>query len=85
MTIIETQNPQAPALKKDKFKVDKKITVSKLERFLRKQLRNEEPLFLYCGSGFSPTPDQTLEDLYDNFQVGDSLVVYYGFQEQWGW
>ncbi len=33
--------------------------------YLRKKLKHAGPLFVFCGSGFSPTPDQTLIDLYD--------------------
>jgi hypothetical protein len=35
-----------------------------VEKFLRKQLKYEGSIFLFCGSGFSPTPDQLLQDLY---------------------
>lgn len=37
----------------------------KVDKFLRKQLKYDSSLFLFCGSGFSPTPDQVLQDLFD--------------------
>eukprot|EP01041_Mallomonas_annulata_P000607 gene607-1171_t len=48
---------EAAALKKSKFKI--------VENFLRKQLKYDGALFIYCGSGFSPTPDQKIGDLFD--------------------
>ena len=47
-------------------------------------MSHDQALFLYCGSGFSPTPDQNLQDLFDSCQVGGELVVNYGVQEAWG-
>ena len=61
-------------------------------------------VYLYCGTGFSPTADQILQvlaswrfvlpisnlhglnaqDLFDCFQVGGELTIYYSFMEAWG-
>lgn len=41
----------------------------KVELYLRKKLKHAGPLFVFCGSGFSPTPDQILIDLYDVSQT----------------
>ena len=76
---------EAPALKKGKYKLDGTKCLSDVEKFLRKTLGTvDQGLFLYCGSGFSPTPDQNLQDLYDCFNVGGELVISYGIQEAWG-
>jgi len=77
---------EAPALKRNKFKLDGRKTVFDVELFLKKSLGvgTEQALYLYCGTGFSPTPDQSLRDLYDSFQVGGELVISYGLQETWG-
>ena len=56
---------EAPALKNAKFKIDGEKTVADVEKFLQKQLKYEGALFLFCGSGFSPTPDQKLQTLFD--------------------
>lgn len=74
----------APALKHNKFKLDGNRSLHEVERFLRKNLNHDKALFLYCGSGFSPTPDLLLQDLYDSFQIGSELTISYGFQETWG-
>jgi ubiquitin-like protein ATG12 len=82
----------APALKKQKFKLDGSKAVHDIEKFLRKSLAAATaadgvkigPLVLYCGSGFSPTPDQLVNDLFASFQVGGELVISYSLQETWG-
>lgn len=56
---------EAPSLKKAKFKIDGLKAISEVEKFLRKQLKYDNALFLFCGSGFSPTPDQLLQYLFD--------------------
>lgn len=75
---------EAPSLKKSKFKIDGQKAISEVDKFLRKQLKYDSSLFLFCGSGFSPTPDQVLQDLFDSFQSGGELVIHYGYQEAWG-
>ena len=78
----------APALKKQKFKLDGTKTIFDVEKFLRKSITTassgNEILFLYCGSGFCPTPDQGITDLFNCFQVGVELVISYSLQETWG-
>lgn len=74
----------APALKQQKFKLDCSKCVVEVDKFLKKTLKVSNSLYLYCGSGFSPTPDQRLVDLFDNFQIGGELVISYGLQEAWG-
>jgi hypothetical protein len=56
---------EASALKKSKFRIDGGKSIYEVEKFLRKQLKHEGSIFLFCGSGFSPTPDQILKDLFD--------------------
>ena len=75
---------QAPALKKNILTLDRSKTIGQLERALKKMLKYEGSLFLYIGSGFAPTPDQTLDDLFACFSVRNILDIHYGFQEQWG-
>lgn len=83
----------APALKKQKFKLDGSKSLIDVEKFLRKSLTAATAadsgsaigsLVLYCGSGFSPTPDQLINDLFASFQVGGELVISYSLQETWG-
>jgi hypothetical protein len=56
---------EAAALKKAKFKINGDNVVNEVDKFLRKQLKYEGSIYLYCGSGFSPTPDQKLQELYE--------------------
>ena len=86
--IILIACPGADGLKENKWKVPRKTTFAQLELRLGDKLK-EAPkfrgsLYLYCKSGFSPTPDQTVNDMYDHFQQGGRLVVHYGYQERFG-
>lgn len=74
----------APSLKKTKFKQNGQKSIMVVENYLRKLLGPEKSIYLYCGSSFSPTPDQILQDLYDCFQVDGELTITYGLQESWG-
>ena len=76
----------ALALRKTKYKLDGSKSMIEVDKFLRKTLlmNVDQGLFLFCGSGFSPTLDQNLQDLFDCFQVGGELVIHYGIQEAWG-
>nr|GEW68417.1 ubiquitin-like protein Atg12 [Tanacetum cinerariifolium] len=56
---------------------------SKVIDFLRRQL-HRETLFVYVNSAFSPSPDQLVNDLYDNFGFDGKLVVNYASSMAWG-
>jgi ubiquitin-like protein ATG12 len=79
---------QAPPLTNAKFQLSGSRSIFDVEIFLRGKIESDKSkpvgLFLYCGTGFSPTPDQLLQDLYDCFQIGGELVIMYGLQENWG-
>ena len=112
---------EAPALKKNKFKISGDKKVFDVEKFMLKMIGNDKSvadsntreiiksssqiprsIYLYCGSGFSPTGDQllqvclcifsvifksytkTFKDLFDCFQVGGELTIFYSFMEAWG-
>lgn len=75
----------APPLERKLVKLDGHLTIYEVERRIRKQLNcADQALFLYCGGGFSPTPDQKLEDLFDCFKTGDELSIMYALKESWG-
>ncbi|GJW92561.1 ubiquitin-like protein ATG12 [Tanacetum coccineum] len=40
--------------------------------------------FVYVNSAFSPSPDQLVNDLYDNFGFDGKLVVNYASSMAWG-
>lgn len=76
----------AISLAQQKYKLEGTKVIYEVEKFLRKsfQINAEQSLYLYCGSGFSPTPDQLLQDLFDCFQSNGELIIFYGIQEAWG-
>lgn len=74
----------APILKKSKFQLNADQKFSAIHDFLRKILKTDQQLFLYCHSAFCPAPDQRVGDLRDAFAVRDELVVHYSPQEAWG-
>eukprot|EP01039_Chlorochromonas_danica_P009633 gene9632-10648_t len=75
---------EAPQLKKKEFTVPGEKSLVYIETALRAKLKQDRALYLYCGSGFAPTPEQKLKDLFDCFQINGSLEIKYGFQETWG-
>ena len=74
----------AQPLKHNKFKLNGGKPIMEVEKFLKKQLNYDKSIYLYCGSGFSPTPDQLIKDLFECFQISGELLIFYGFQETWG-
>lgn len=75
---------EAPALKKNKFKLNGAKCLIEVDKFLKKSIGAEKSIYMYCGQGFSPTLDQQLQDLYDCFSIGGELTISYGVQESWG-
>ena len=77
---------EVAGLRKTRYKLDGSKAIVEVEKFLKKTLEMtaDQSIFIYCGSGFSPTPDQNLQDLFDNFQTNGELIVNYGIQEAWG-
>ena len=74
----------APTLKQQKFKLKSSNTIYDIEKYLKKAL-GVQSLFLYCGSAFSPTPDQKLKELFDCFKTSSNeLILSYGLQESYG-
>jgi ubiquitin-like protein ATG12 len=77
---------RAQILKRNKFKLAKDDKFLKLQMFLRAQLKLEqsEALFLFINSSFVPRADETLGNLYENFNVGGELIVNYSREISWG-
>lgn len=73
----------APIMKQSKFKIGGTEKFAKVIDFLRKQL-HRETLFLYINSAFSPTPDENIWDLFENFGIDGKLVVNYACSMAWG-
>ncbi|CAA7018452.1 unnamed protein product [Microthlaspi erraticum] len=73
----------APILKQAKFKIPGTDKFAKVIDFLRRQLHSDS-LFVYVNSAFSPNPDESVNDLYNNFGFDGKLVVNYAFSMAWG-
>ncbi|XP_015868132.1 ubiquitin-like protein ATG12 [Ziziphus jujuba] len=73
----------APILKQAKFKILGTDKFAKVIDFLRRQL-HRETLFVYVNSAFSPNPDESVIDLYNNFGFDGKLVVNYACSMAWG-
>ena len=78
----------APILASNKIKISGSFKVYNLLEYLRKCLKNSlsenDNLFLYCNSNFSPTLTTQVIDLYNNFAINNELMVYYAITEAWG-
>ena len=78
---------EAPVLAKSKFLMNSALNIMETEKWLKKRLPKEElnrSYYFYCGSCFSPSPDQKLQTLFDCFQVRGELILQYGVREVWG-
>ncbi|KAH7656531.1 ubiquitin-like protein ATG12 protein [Dioscorea alata] len=73
----------APILKQAKFKIAGSDKFLKVIEFLRRQL-HRDTLFVYVNSAFSPSPDELVIDLYNNFGFDGKLVVNYACSMAWG-
>lgn len=74
----------APPIQKSKFQLSGNKPVSYIQGFLRKTLQTDKGIYLFCCSSFSPNPGQTVQELFDAFQVSGELTICYSFQETWG-
>ncbi|KAG5398673.1 hypothetical protein IGI04_020487 [Brassica rapa subsp. trilocularis] len=73
----------APILKQNKFKISGTDKFAKVIDFLGRQLHSDS-LFVYVNSAFSPNPDESVIDLYNNFGIDGKLVVNYACSMAWG-
>jgi hypothetical protein len=71
-----------------RFKIESSKTILFVQKYIGKKLGMDasktKTLWLFCGTGFSPAPDQSVGDLYRDFPTGDELHILYGVQETWG-
>lgn len=74
----------APPIQKNKFQLAGNKPVSFIQGYLRKTLQTDKGIYLFCASSFCPNPDQTVQELFDAFQIGGELTICYSFQETWG-
>jgi len=76
----------APIMVKKKWQVDGSKQVAYIIEFIRKYIKCEpqDSLFVYVGQCFAPTPDQTLQNLYNCFGADGKLVLHYCKTQAWG-
>merc|ERR1712232_164327 len=78
----------APLMKRSKFQIGADQPFSAVNMFLRKQLKLQESnsLFLYINAAFSPSPDESIQDLQQSFfsKPAGELKIHYSLQEAWG-
>ena len=74
----------APILRRNKIQLSGEKSMMDIQLYIQNVIATTKTIYLYCGSGFSPSPYQLMEDLYDCFQSNGELVIYYGIQESWG-
>lgn len=76
----------APILLKPKFKVSTSKTIASMIELLRKALKIDLSLsvFIYINQTFAPSPDQTIQNLYDCYACDNKLVLYYAITTAWG-
>jgi ubiquitin-like protein ATG12 len=77
----------ALALSNSKFALNGSRLMIDAEKLLRSRLPKSESnrsFYFFCCSSFSPTPDQTIQDLYDCFGESGRLVLQYAVKPAWG-
>lgn len=83
VVILLRPTGDVPILKQTKFKIDATEKFAKVIEFLRRQLHRDTVL-VYINSAFSPSPDETVSDLFANFGIDGKLVVNYASNMAWG-
>ncbi|KAH7405028.1 hypothetical protein KP509_15G054000 [Ceratopteris richardii] len=83
VVILLRATGDVPILKQNKFKIDATEKFVKVIDFLRRQL-HRDTIFVYINSAFSPSPDETVADLFENFGIDGKLVVNYASNMAWG-
>jgi ubiquitin-like protein ATG12 len=84
---VEFRNAgDAPRLKTSTFRVSRSTLVLELHHRLSSLLKlpSDESLFLFVGTAFKPSLDESIGQLYDCFAVHDMLTLYYCYKEAWG-
>ncbi|CAH7671107.1 ubiquitin-like autophagy protein Apg12-domain-containing protein [Phakopsora pachyrhizi] len=76
----------APIMKQNFFKITASNRFQTVIAFLRKELalKSNEPVFLYINSSFSPSPDDTVSNLFKCFSTDGHLIVNYSSTAAWG-
>lgn len=77
---------RAPRLAQSKFVVQARDPFRALYSVLRRllQLRDDQALFLFVASSFSPGPEDSFGDLFRCFGKTGQLIVNYALDEAWG-
>ncbi|KAK7602277.1 hypothetical protein V9T40_009718 [Parthenolecanium corni] len=86
ITLFFHATGNTPILKKRKMIVEATRKIAYVSSFLRRYLRltAAESLFLYINQAFSPSLDQTIENLFECFGTDGVLNVHYSTSQAWG-
>eukprot|EP00095_Tigriopus_kingsejongensis_P006801 maker-scaffold1064_size65302-snap-gene-0.23 protein:Tk06801 transcript:maker-scaffold1064_size65302-snap-gene-0.23-mRNA-1 annotation:"ubiquitin-like protein atg12-like" len=76
----------APTMQQRNYNVEGDKKIEWIMNFIRQVLKLDETdhLFLYVNQAFSPSPDQTVRNLYDCFGANGKLVLNYAKTPMWG-
>jgi ubiquitin-like protein ATG12 len=76
----------APIMKKRKWAVDPQKTIGQINKFVRGYIKldEKENLFMYVNQAFAPSPDQTVQNLYECFGSDGNIVLHYSKNQAWG-
>ncbi|EJT97733.1 APG12-domain-containing protein [Dacryopinax primogenitus] len=76
----------APIMRQNYYRITASNRFQAVIQFLRKELgwKAADPLFTYINSAFSPTPDDTVANLYKCFATEGHLIVNYSSTAAWG-
>ena len=76
----------APILKQSKFRVSTNKKIAHLLGLVRKAASFEpgQSIFIYINQSFAPSPDQTIQNLYDCYACDNKLVLHYSITVAWG-
>ncbi|KAJ4456950.1 putative autophagy-related protein 12 [Paratrimastix pyriformis] len=76
----------APILQKKKFMAPCNTTFYAIINYLRRELalKPGDPLLVYIGMAFVPSPSDCIADLFECFNQSQQLVINYAITPAWG-
>lgn len=88
VVVIFKNVANAPILKQSKFKVSTSKTIASMIELLRKaatgKIESSQSVFIYINQTFAPSPDQTVQNLFDCYACDNKLVLHYAITTAWG-
>ncbi|SBS86317.1 autophagy-related protein 12, putative (ATG12) [Plasmodium ovale curtisi] len=66
-------------LKKNKILISGNETLASVENFLKRVFKKNEHIYLYINNSIRPNLDDFIADLFDLYQIANSLNISYSF------